>query len=61
VATFHTKSTSLKLPDSVLTPGGSYVLTITAISANGADLVARPFVGALPYASADYVTARITP
>jgi hypothetical protein len=61
IATFRTKSTSLKIPDSVLTSGGSYVLTITAISAPGADLASRPFIGTLPYASADYVTARLTP
>jgi hypothetical protein len=61
VATLRTKSTSLTIPDSVLTSGGSYVLTITAISAPGADLATRPFVGTLPYASADYVTARLTP
>jgi hypothetical protein len=60
VATLYTTSPSLKLPDSVITPASSYVLTITAIAATGADH-SRPFVGALPYASADYVTARLTP
>lgn len=61
LATFHTKSTSLRIPDAVMRSGSSYVFTISAISAAGADLTTRPFVGALPYASADYVTARITP
>lgn len=61
LATFHTNATSLQLPEGVLTPGSSYVLTITAISAKGADLTSRPLVGTLPYASADYVTARFTP
>jgi hypothetical protein len=61
VATFQTTATSLAVPASILAPGSSYVFTITAISARGADLTTRPFVGALPYASADYVTARIAP
>jgi hypothetical protein len=60
VATLHTRSTSIRIPASVMT-SGSYVLTITAIAASGADLTSRPFVGALPYASADHVTALITP
>lgn len=61
LASFYTRGTRLQLPDAVLAPGGSYVFTITAISAPGADLAARPFVGALPYASADYVTAQLQP
>jgi hypothetical protein len=60
VATLHTRSTSIRIPAPVMT-SGSYVLTITAIAAGGADLTSRPFVGALPYASADHVTALITP
>ncbi|HWU88440.1 MAG TPA: hypothetical protein VN253_14235 [Kofleriaceae bacterium] len=59
-ATFYTKSTSLRIPDSVAKQGGSYVFTITAIASPGADLTTRPFVGALSYASADHVTARQT-
>ncbi len=61
IATLHTRATSLQIPDSVLSPGGSYVLAITAVAADGADLVARPFSAPLPYASADYVSAVITP
>ncbi|HEX4419869.1 MAG TPA: hypothetical protein VH165_18270 [Kofleriaceae bacterium] len=61
VATLHTRATSLQLPASVMVPGRSYVLTITAIAAPGADLAARPLVGSLPFASADYVTAQIAP
>jgi hypothetical protein len=60
VATLHTRSTSIRIPASVMA-AGSYVLTITAIMAQGADLASRPFVGSLPYASADHVTALITP
>lgn len=61
VATFHTTSMSLKLPEFVGKSASSYILAITAISANDRDLGAKPFIGSLPYASADYVTARITP
>lgn len=61
IATLHTRATSLEIPGSVLSPGGSYVLAITAVAADGADLTARPFSAALPYASADYVSAVITP
>lgn len=61
IATLHTRATSLEMPSSVLSPGGSYVLAITAIAADGADLAAQPFSAPLPYASADYVSAVITP
>ncbi len=61
VANLRTKSTSLRIPASLLASGTSYVLTITAVSAAGADLSARPFIASLPYASADYVTAQLTP
>jgi hypothetical protein len=61
IATLHTNTTSLQLPGSVLSPGSSYVLTITAVAADGTDLAVQPFIGALPYASADYVSAVITP
>jgi len=61
VATFHTRAPSLRLPDGIMRAEGSYVFTITAIAAPGADLTTRPFVGSLPYAAADHVTARLTP
>jgi hypothetical protein len=61
VATLYTKSPSLQIPASVISAGSSYVLTITAVSAPGTDLSARPFVASLPYASADHVTAQLTP
>lgn len=61
IATLHSTATSLQLPASVLRPGGSYVLAITAVAADGADLAARPFSAPLPYASADYVSAVIAP
>lgn len=60
-ASFHTRATSLQIPATVLSQGGSYVLAITAIAADGADLAARPFSASLPFASADYVSAVITP
>jgi hypothetical protein len=61
VATLHTRSTQIKLPAELLRAGANYTFTITAISAPGVDLTTRPFAGSLPYASADHVTARITP
>jgi hypothetical protein len=61
IATLHTKATSLRLPPGVIASGNTYVLTITAVSAPGADLTAQPFIGSLPFASADYVTAWFTP
>lgn len=59
--TFHTRSPSITLPEAAMKSVSSYVLTITAISAQDRDLTAKPFLGSLPYASADYVTAQITP
>jgi len=61
IATLHTTAGSLQLPAGVLSPGSSYVLAITAVASDGADLTARPFSASLPYASADYVSATITP
>jgi hypothetical protein len=61
IATLHTTATSLQIPSSVLSPGGSYVLAITAVAGDGVDLAAQPFSAPLPYASADYVSAVITP
>src|SRR5262249_17979223 len=61
IAALYTKSTSLQIPASVLGGGSSYVLTITAVSAPGADLSTRPFIASVPFASADYVTAQLTP
>ncbi|HVK77669.1 MAG TPA: hypothetical protein VM734_30400 [Kofleriaceae bacterium] len=61
LARFNTRTTSLALPAAVVTSASAYVLTITAISSPGADLTAKPFVGSLPYASTDYVTAPISP
>lgn len=61
VATFHTTSTSLTLPAFAAGSAGSYLLTITAIAAGDRDLGVTPFLGSLPYASADYVTAPIKP
>jgi len=61
--TLHTTATlASRSRPSVLTPGGSYVVAITAVRGpDGADLAARPFSAGLPYASADYVSALITP
>ena len=50
LATLYTRTTSLRLPESLLTSGGAFVATITAISAPGADLAARPFIAGPPYA-----------
>jgi hypothetical protein len=61
VATFRTKATTFQIPAGTLTAGSRYVLTLTAIAAPGADLVAQPFVASLPFAAADYVTAQIAP
>jgi hypothetical protein len=61
IASFQTRVPSLQIPSSVLSSGGSYVLSITAVAADGADLAAQPFSAPLPYASADYVSAVITP
>lgn len=60
LATFHTRTTSLAIPATVLAGTSSYVLTITAIAAPTVDLTTRPFAGGLPYASADHVTALVT-
>jgi hypothetical protein len=61
IGTWLTTATSLALPAFATANATSYVLTITAISAPGRDLAAKPLLGTLPYASADYVTAQITP
>jgi len=61
IATLHTTATSLQLPATVLSPGGSYVVVITAFAGDGLDLAARPFSASLPYAAADFVSAVITP
>jgi len=61
IATLQTTATSLQIPTGVLSPGGSYVLAITAVASDGADLAAQPFSASLPYASADHVSATITP
>jgi hypothetical protein len=61
IATLDTTATSLQIPASVLSPGGSYVVAITAVAGDGVDLAARPFSASLPYASADFVSAVITP
>jgi hypothetical protein len=59
--TFRTTTTSIRLPSVATAQISSYVLTVTAIAAEGRDLSTRPFVGTLPYAAVDYVTAQITP
>jgi hypothetical protein len=59
LATFFTSAASFDVPSSVIAGASSYVLVITAIAGRGIDLASRPFVGSLPYASADHVTARI--
>jgi hypothetical protein len=61
VGTFYTTATSIRLPDSAMRDVGSYVLNIAAISARGRDLAAAPFLAAVPYASAEHVTAKLTP
>jgi hypothetical protein len=61
VGTFRTIGTSLTLPELATKTTASYVLTITAIAAKDRDPTKTPMLGSLPYASADYVTARITP
>ena len=57
VATIYTTERSITMPCGLLVAGSSYVLTITAIAASDP----MPLAGTLPYASADYVTARFTP
>ncbi|HEY1812015.1 MAG TPA: hypothetical protein VGG74_06630 [Kofleriaceae bacterium] len=61
VATFYTRQSSLRLPTIATEHASSYLLTITAISSPGRDLTLRPLLGSLPFASTDYVSARITP
>jgi hypothetical protein len=61
VGTFMTNTTSLTLPAIDATSATSYVLTISAIATGDRDLATTPFLGTLPFASADYVTAQITP
>nr|HEX4313168.1 hypothetical protein [Kofleriaceae bacterium] len=58
VATIYTPDRSLAIPCNLLTAGGSYVFTITAIAAPGQS---TPTAGVVPYASADYVTAEVSP
>lgn len=59
--TFYTASTSITIPERALDGVNAYVLAVTAISANGRDLATTPFLASLPFASADYITAKITP
>jgi hypothetical protein len=59
--TFHTTSTSITLPEKAMRDVSSYVVNIAAISASGRDLAARPFLSTVPYASAEYVTAKLRP
>jgi hypothetical protein len=56
-----THTTSVTLPAAAAETGGSYLLTVTAISSPGRDLSVTPFAGTLPFASTDYVTAPIAP
>jgi len=59
--TFHTTSRSVTLPESAVRDVSAYVVTVAAISSQDRDLAAKPFLATLPYASAEYVTAKITP
>ena len=59
--TFVTTTPSLQLPELATASVDSYVLTITAISTGDRDLARTPLRATLPFASADYVTAQITP
>jgi hypothetical protein len=61
VGTFVTTEPSLRLPELATASVESYVLTITAISTGDRDLARTPLRGTLPFASADFVTAQITP
>jgi hypothetical protein len=61
IATFITTSTSLRLPDSVLSVGASYILMIDAEAAREYD-PAKPFgTDGLPSFSATAATAQFTP
>jgi hypothetical protein len=55
-----TTAPSLQLPELATASVESYVLTITAIRTER-DLAKTPLRGTLPFASADFVTAQITP
>jgi hypothetical protein len=56
--TFYTTSTSITIPSKALAGVDSFVLAINAISSKDRNFAATPFLGALPYASAEYVTAK---
>ncbi len=60
VAEIVTTTTSLPLPPGRLTPGHSYALVITAVT-TPIDANTNPYRGSPNYASADYLTALISP
>jgi hypothetical protein len=57
--TFYTTSTSVTLPAKAMRDVREYVVNVAAISAKDHNLAARPLLGTVPYASAEYVTAKI--
>jgi hypothetical protein len=61
VATFNTRSTSLQLPDSVLSNGASYILVIDASAVPDYDDAAPFMTGGLPNFFATSATAQFTP
>jgi hypothetical protein len=60
VATIYTEETSFRMPPELLNRGQSYSLSVMALAAKGA-AIGSPFRRGFPYASADHVTARISP
>lgn len=61
VANFVTKSTSLQIPDRIITAGASYILVITAYADAGTDFTSTPYSLGLPDAAATFVTAQFSP
>ena len=58
---FRTRTTSITLPNGIMTAGNTYVITIAAIRANGVDFNSTPFKTALPYGFTSSMSAIVAP
>jgi len=61
VASFVTRDRSLQIPSTFLVPGGTYLLSMTAVNFGTVDRTTSLFGDGLPFASARSITATFTP
>lgn len=61
VGRFRTRTTSIKLPNGIMTSGNTYVFTVSALRATGVDMSATPFKTSLPYAFTTSMSAIVAP